>query len=170
MSDTALTPERELFAQSVASGMNQSDAYRLAFGATYAPSAIASNASILMSDANVRQRVAELRQKAEPIIAEQVGMTLADTVRAFVEIALCTSPEMERLLALGLMGDDVRALDKVAARRIDALDKLMRHLGGYPRGITVQDASTTNNLVLQGLPDDRIAALAALADKIRSES
>jgi hypothetical protein len=46
----------------------------------------------------------------------------------------------------------------------------MRHLGGYPRGITVQDASTTNNLVLQGLPDDRIAALAALADKIRSES
>ena len=165
-----LSVERERFAQSVAAGVTQVDAYRMAFGSTYAQSAVVSNASQLMADASVMQRVAELRQKAEPIVVEQVGMTLADTVRAFVEIALCTSPEMERLLALGLMGDDVRALDKVASRRIDALDKLMRHMGGYPRGITVQDASTTNNLVLQGLPDDRIAALAALADKIRSES
>ena len=165
-----LSVERERFAQSVAAGVTQVDAYRMAFGSTYAQSAVVSNASQLMADASVMQRVAELRQKAEPIVVEQVGMTLADTVRAFVEIALCTSPEMERLLAVGLMGDDVRALDKVAARRIDALDKLMRHLGGYPRGITVQDASTTNNLVLQALPDDRIAALAALADKIRSES
>ena len=165
-----LSVERERFAQSVAAGVTQVDAYRMAFGSTYAQSAVVSNASQLMADASVMQRVAELRQKAEPIVVEQVGMTLADTVRAFVEIALCTSPEMERLLALGLMGDDVRALDKVAARRIDALDKLMRHLGGYPRSVTVQDASTTNNLVLQGLPDDRIAALAALADKIRSES
>ena len=165
-----LSVERERFAQSVAAGVTQVDAYRMAFGSTYAQSAVVSNASQLMADASVMQRVAELRQKAEPIVVEQVGMTLADTVRAFVEIALCTSPEMERLLALGLMGDDVRALDKVAARRIDALDKLMRHMGGYPRSVTVQDASTTNNLVLQGLPDDRIAALAALADKIRSES
>lgn len=59
----SLTPPREKFAQAVASGMNQSDAYREAYKVRAGTklSSINVNASKLMSDAKVAQRVAELR-------------------------------------------------------------------------------------------------------------
>lgn len=74
MPNAGLTPKREKFAQGVAAGMNQSDAYRAAFDVRPGslPSSINVNASKLMSDAKVAQRVAELRQ---PIV-EKVGITL----------------------------------------------------------------------------------------------
>lgn len=69
-----LTPKREKFAQCVASGLDQSAAYRAAFAVRPGslPSSINVNASKLMADAKVRQRVAELRA---PIV-EKAGMTL----------------------------------------------------------------------------------------------
>lgn len=69
-----MTPKREKFAQCVAAGMNQLDAYREAFAVRVGskPSSINVNASKLMSDTKVRQRVAELTAKA----AENVGITL----------------------------------------------------------------------------------------------
>lgn len=68
-----LTPKREKFAQCVASGLDQSASYRAAFDAgRMKPSSVNVNASKLMADTKVRQRVAELRQ---PIVAA-VGITL----------------------------------------------------------------------------------------------
>ena len=69
-----LTPKREAFAQAVASGKNQSDAYRIAFRVREGtkPESVNQAASKIMADANVASRVAELR---EPII-EKVRMTL----------------------------------------------------------------------------------------------
>lgn len=74
MSESALTPKREKFAQCVASGMDQSAAYRQAFNvrAGSKPSSINVNASKMMSDAKVRQRVEELRAP----IAEAAQITL----------------------------------------------------------------------------------------------
>jgi len=70
-----LTPQQEAFAQAVASGLSQSDAYRKAY--TVKPSTKATsvnvNACKLMADANISQRVAELRAP----IAEQAQITLA---------------------------------------------------------------------------------------------
>ena len=71
---TTLTPQQELFAQTVASGENQSDAYRRAYKvkATTKPTSVNVSAAKLMADPNIRQRVEELKK---PII-EAVGLTL----------------------------------------------------------------------------------------------
>ena len=69
----ALTPKQESFAQNVASGKTQADAYRMAYDAGKMKDAtIISKASILMADGNIRARVDELRK---PII-EEVGYSL----------------------------------------------------------------------------------------------
>lgn len=70
---TRLTAKQEHFAQALASGMNQSDAYREAYAAgKMKPASINVNASKLMADAKVAQRVAELRKPA----AERAQVTL----------------------------------------------------------------------------------------------
>jgi phage terminase small subunit len=71
---TTLTAQQELFAQTVASGESQSDAYRRAYKvrANTKQESIHQSASKLMSDPNVISRVDELRK---PII-EKVGLTL----------------------------------------------------------------------------------------------
>ena len=59
-----MTPKQEHFAQCIADGMTQADAYRTAYGADkMKDSSIHVNASKLMSDAKVAQRVAELKAK-----------------------------------------------------------------------------------------------------------
>ena len=74
----ALTPKQEKFAQGVASGKNQSDAYREAYDARkMKASSINVNASKLMADAKVTQRVAELRKP----VAEKAQMTLESHLR-----------------------------------------------------------------------------------------
>lgn len=59
----SLSPQRERFARAVASGMNQSDAYRAAYKVREGTklSSINVNASKLMADAKVAQRVSEMR-------------------------------------------------------------------------------------------------------------
>lgn len=69
----ALTPKQESFAQNVASGKTQADAYRAAYDAGKMKDAtIISKASILMADGNIRARVDELRK---PIV-EKLHITL----------------------------------------------------------------------------------------------
>lgn len=61
-----LTPKQELFAQNVASGKTQADAYRAAYNAGKMKDAtIISKASILMADGNIRARVAEIKKTLE---------------------------------------------------------------------------------------------------------
>ena len=62
-----LTGKQEKFAQAIADGLDQSDAYRLAFNVrpTTKPSSIWVEASKAMSNPNVQQRVNELRKKLE---------------------------------------------------------------------------------------------------------
>lgn len=69
----ALTAKQEAFAQAVASGMNQSDAYRTAYQASgMKASSVNVNASKMMADAKVAQRVADLRKP----VAEKAQITL----------------------------------------------------------------------------------------------
>lgn len=70
----ALTPQREIFVQSVVKGLNQSDAYRVAFKVNKKtkPESVNQAASKLMADPNVASRVAEMRA---PVVA-QVQITL----------------------------------------------------------------------------------------------
>jgi phage terminase small subunit len=60
----SLTAKQEHFAQCIADGMTQADAYRTSYGADkMKDSSIHVNASKLMSDAKISQRVAELRDQ-----------------------------------------------------------------------------------------------------------
>lgn len=70
----SLTPQREKFAQAVASGMNQSDAYRAAYKVREGTTLVSVNqsASRVMADVNVASRVAELRAPA----AKKASITL----------------------------------------------------------------------------------------------
>ena len=57
-----LTPKQEKFAQGVASGMTQADAYRNSYNAEkMKPESVQVNASKLMADAKIAQRVRELK-------------------------------------------------------------------------------------------------------------
>jgi hypothetical protein len=62
-----LTPKQEAFAQAIADGMTQADAYRTAFNVkpTTKPQSIWDSASKVIANPEVAQRVAELKDKLE---------------------------------------------------------------------------------------------------------
>ena len=62
MPDIKLTAKQEAFAQAIADGMGQADAYRVAYDAErMKDSTVYSKASILMSDGKIRARVDKLK-------------------------------------------------------------------------------------------------------------
>lgn len=76
---TKLTPKQEKFTQLVASGMNQSEAYREAYqvGPKTKPETVNQAASRIMANSKVSARVAELRK---PIV-EKAQITLEGHLR-----------------------------------------------------------------------------------------
>lgn len=79
-----LTAKQEAFAQAVASGMTQADAYRSAYDAeNMGDDTIYVKASELMSDGKVSVRVSELKEA----IAIAALWTRLDSVQALAEIA-----------------------------------------------------------------------------------
>ena len=84
MADVKLTAKQEAFAQGIADGLGQADAYRMAYDAEgMKDNTIYSKASVLMSDGKVAARVAELRAA----VAERVTWTLADSLDVLSTIA-----------------------------------------------------------------------------------
>ena len=62
MTRRVLTPKQEAFAQAVAGGLNQSDAYRHAYGAgDMAPTTIWNNAYVLAKHNEVAARIQQMR-------------------------------------------------------------------------------------------------------------
>jgi hypothetical protein len=81
----ALTGKQEAFAQAVASGMTQADAYRSSYDCEgSANTTIIENASRTMADSNVAARVAELKEA----IAIAAIWTRLDSVRTLADIAV----------------------------------------------------------------------------------
>lgn len=82
---TDLTPQQDKFAQCIADGMNQSDAYRAAF--KIKPTTLAKTvneaASRLMAEGKIRARVQELKAKLE----EMSLWSRLDSVRKLAELA-----------------------------------------------------------------------------------
>lgn len=78
-----LTSKQEKFAQEVASGKSQSDAYRVAYNAfNMAAETICSKASILMTKGNIRARVDEIRAPA----VEAAQVTLEAHLQDLLEL------------------------------------------------------------------------------------
>jgi len=84
MAALKITQKQELFAQAVASGMTQADAYRSAFNvrAGTKPSSVQVSASKLMADPNIVQRVSELRAP----IAQKAQITLESHLEALKDL------------------------------------------------------------------------------------
>lgn len=80
-----LTPKQEKFAQCVADGMSQADAYRTAYDCkpTTKPESIQDSAYKVMANPDVYQRVEELREQ----LAEKSLWSRADSVRVLAGIA-----------------------------------------------------------------------------------
>lgn len=80
-----LTPKQERFAQEVASGKSQAEAYRIAFNVkpSTKPETTIANASRLMADSNVSARVAEIREAA----TERLVWTIQDSLDVLASIA-----------------------------------------------------------------------------------
>lgn len=76
----AITPKQEKFAQCVADGKTQADAYRIAFDVkpTTKPETVQANASRLMADSMVSARVQELKSA----LANKALWTREDSVKA----------------------------------------------------------------------------------------
>lgn len=81
----SLTPKQERFAQEVASGKTQADAYRIAYNVkpTTKSETTIPNASRLMADSNIQARVAEIRAAA----VEQLVWTMQDSLEVLAQIA-----------------------------------------------------------------------------------
>lgn len=80
----ALTPKQEKFAQCVASGMNQSDAYRAAYSCGDMLDATVNNEAYkLMQSHDISTRVEHLQKP----IAERVGRTLEQHIERMAELS-----------------------------------------------------------------------------------
>lgn len=125
MSVTAL---QEVFAQAVASGMNQSDAYRAAYNVrpSTKPETVNQSASRIMSDPNVAARVAELRK---PVVeAAQITLAshlerlrnLSETAEEAGQMSAAINAEIARGKASGLYVDKVEHSGNIGGELTDA--------------------------------------------------
>lgn len=82
MTQDKLTAKQEAFAQGIADGLGQGDAYRMAYDAEgMKDSTIYSKASIMMSKGNIRARVDELKSQ----VAEKQLWSREMSVKALVQ-------------------------------------------------------------------------------------
>ena len=113
----AITSQQEKFAQAVASGMNQSDAYRSAYKVREStkPESVNQNASRLMADINISSRVDELRKPI--VLAAQMTLekhlndleNLRNMASGVHQYSAAISAEVARGKASGLYVDKVEA-------------------------------------------------------------
>ena len=93
----SLTPKQEKFAQEVASGKSQADAYRAAFNcARSKPNTIIQSASRLMADRNISARVEELKAK----LSEKALWTREESVNVLAQIAKEAEKDADRVRAV----------------------------------------------------------------------
>lgn len=112
----AITSQQEKFAQSVASGMTQSDAYRAAYKvkSTTKAESVNQQASVLMADLNIASRVEELR--APVVKAAQITLEshlndlkgLRNMATKAEQYSAAISAEIARAKAAGLLTDVVK--------------------------------------------------------------
>jgi phage terminase small subunit len=110
----SLTPKRESFAQAVASGMSQSDAYRSAFDTSrMKPETVQQKASRLMADGKVRARVEEIRapivQKAQITLESHLERLkqLSEKAEQEGQFSAAISAEVSRGKASGLYTEKI---------------------------------------------------------------
>lgn len=97
------SPQREEFAQRVASGLSQADAYRKAYPSSlsWKDDSVHNKASALMRDALVKARVNELRAE----IAQKDLWSRIDSVETLKPIAMHADKDSDRIAAVKVLND-----------------------------------------------------------------
>ena len=115
-----LTPKQEIFAQSIVSGMNQSDAYRTAYkvGEKTKPISVNQAASKLMADPNIASRVDILRG---PVV-KKAQMTLEGHLDDLVRLRNMAAKEKQYGAAISAEIARGKASGVVAALLIAPLE------------------------------------------------
>jgi len=86
MAQAKLTAKQEAFAQAIADGMGQADAYRIAYDAEkMSTNNIYSKAAVLMSDGKVAERVAQLKAQLQSKQLWSREMSVKALVQAYKE-------------------------------------------------------------------------------------
>jgi hypothetical protein len=84
--DNKLTAKQEAFAQGIADGLGQADAYRIAYDAEkMSTNNIYSKASVLMSDGKIAERVAQLKAQLQSKQLWSREMSVKALVQAYKE-------------------------------------------------------------------------------------
>ena len=113
----SLTPKQEKFAQEVASGKSQADAYRAAYNcANSKPETVQAHASRLMADGTVSARVQELKAQ----LSEKALWTREDSVNAL--LGVLKNPDKQR--------DIVAAVKELNLMHGFEAPKEIKHSGG----------------------------------------
>lgn len=142
-----LTPKREKFVQGIVEGMSQAEAYRSAYSCkNMSDNAIYREASELMKDPKVSQRVSELREK---MMNEKI-MSAQERLELLTRIA--KGEERERVMRMvdgELVEIEVPASIKTRQTAIDLMNKMT---GEYTQKVEA-DVNGTVNINIE-LSDD----------------
>lgn len=124
-----LTPKQQHFCQAVASGCTMSDAYRAAYNAeNMKPASIHREASVLMSNPTITQRVERLhRAKDRAVVAASLSdrERVLNKLRELMDSAKTESVQLGAAVALGktiALFTDVTE-DRTAVKDIDQIDR-----------------------------------------------
>lgn len=142
--ELALTPKQERFCQEYVKTGNKSEAYRLAYSSNKMTNAsINTEASSMYDNPKITLRIQELKKRIE-LVHE-------------IDIDWCISK-----LKTVVLDDDK---DRVAA-----LDKLMKHLGGYEKNNHQKKPNTLSEYNLANLTEDEKDQLFELSLKLKYEN
>ena len=122
--DDGLMPKEAMAAKLFASGLNQSEAYRAAFGSRSKPSIVPSKASILFAKPEVKARIRDLLREAKisdiTSVGEHIHRMLEARAEAFAEKNYTAAASWDKTIAQCLAMTQHRVTVSVMADRTDA--------------------------------------------------
>lgn len=148
--DNSLTPKQEAFCQAYIQTGNKSEAYRMSYNCSkMKPETIHVKANELFNIGKVSVRVEELQSEVaernqitvDELIQSLSGMVRFDVAELYNEDGSLKSiheiPKEARMMISEVESIDLRDLGVVrkvkTIRKLDAIEKLMKHLGGYEK-------------------------------------
>lgn len=170
----ALTDKQELYCQNYVVCLNQSTAYRLSFDAEAMNSnSVAREACILHSNPNITQRIKELQAEAyerNKATIDELVNTLSNMVRFDIAdlyddnsnlLSVKEMPLIARQMISELSSDQIRMggesigeTKKVKTiAKLDAVEKLMKHLGGYEKDNKQKKTEVTEIILTDATKD-----------------
>lgn len=146
----SLTPKQEAFCQAYIQTGNKSEAYRMSYNCSNMKAETINNKAYILSEkGEIRARLQELQSEVaernqitvDELIQSLSGMVRFDVAELYNEDGSLKSiheiPKEARMMISEVESIDLKDLGVVrkvkTIRKLDAIEKLMKHLGGYEK-------------------------------------